>query len=53
MSARVWHTNPPSPRRVTSAHTEFVMALGWALFEENVLATASWDQEIHIYRPAF
>jgi len=53
MTARIWHTRPPTPQRVITDHSEFTMALGWALFEENVLATASWDQEIHIYRPAF
>lgn len=53
MTARVWSTRPPGARRITSAHTEFTMALGWALFEENELATAGWDQDVFVYRPAF
>lgn len=53
MTARIWSTRPAAPRRVISAHTEFAMALGWALFEENVLATGAWDQEVHVFRPAF
>lgn len=51
MTARVWVTRPsPAQIHVTAAHTEFTMALGWALFQEGLLATASWDQELHVYQ---
>lgn len=53
MTARIWNTALPAPRpaSATSHHSEFTMALGWALFDEGVIATAGWDQELHLYRP--
>lgn len=32
-------------------HREFVIGLAWSLFEAGVLATASWDQECHVFTP--
>ena len=32
-------------------HREFVIGLSWSLFEPGVLATASWDQECHVFVP--
>merc|ERR1712093_210590 len=34
---------------VYSDHKEFVVGLAWSLYEPGVLATASWDQECHIF----
>jgi peroxin-7 len=38
------------PRVVHSQHTEFVMGLAWALFDEGVLASAAWDDEVHLFK---
>ncbi|KAI0033911.1 WD40-repeat-containing domain protein [Vararia minispora EC-137] len=46
MTCRIWSTNPPDGRnlmRIHDAHTEFVVGCAWSLFDEGVLATASWD----------
>lgn len=32
-------------------HREFVVGLAWSLYEPGVLATASWDQECHVFMP--
>lgn len=52
MTARIWSVQGPAPRQIgaTSDHTEFTMGLGWALFAEGLLATASWDQHINVFR---
>ncbi|OCF60154.1 hypothetical protein L486_02834 [Kwoniella mangroviensis CBS 10435] len=52
MTCRVWNINQstPSPIHVHSNHTEFVMALGWSLFDPGLLASAAWDEEVHLYR---
>lgn len=60
MTARVWHvpdlhTGPPALIRngrlgkVYSAHTEFVIGLSWSLYHPGVIASASWDQQVHIW----
>lgn len=66
MTARTWRIDglaqiglsPPGtgmaiPRctDVYDSHQEFVLGLGWSLFEPGVLATASWDHEVHAYLP--
>ncbi|GMK58744.1 hypothetical protein CspeluHIS016_0601860 [Cutaneotrichosporon spelunceum] len=51
MSTRVWRTAPPGIMGMMHDHSEFCMALGWALFEEGVLATGGWDQVVNVYRP--
>jgi peroxin-7 len=51
MSTRVWRTSPPGIMGIMHDHSEFCMALGWALFEEGVLATGGWDQVVNVYRP--
>lgn len=35
--------------RVHSLHTEFVVGIGWSLYEAGVLASCSWDQETHLW----
>jgi peroxin-7 len=30
-------------------HTEFVVGLSWSLFEQGVIASASWDQQVHLW----
>ncbi|WVW81269.1 hypothetical protein I302_103260 [Kwoniella bestiolae CBS 10118] len=52
MTCRVWNINnpSPSPTYVHSDHTEFVMGLGWSLFDPGLLASAAWDEEVHLYR---
>lgn len=36
--------------RVHGAHTEFVVGVGWSLYEEGVVASCGWDQEVHLWR---
>lgn len=36
---------------VYADHREFVIGLAWSMFEPGVLATASWDQECHVFVP--
>jgi peroxin-7 len=31
-------------------HSEFVVAVGWSLYDEGVVGSASWDQEVHLWR---
>ncbi|WVR03084.1 hypothetical protein IAU60_000073 [Kwoniella sp. DSM 27419] len=60
MTCQVWNTSSslptgmrkptPQPVYVHAEHTEFVMALGWALFDPGLLASASWDEQVHLYR---
>ncbi|WWC57588.1 uncharacterized protein I303_100120 [Kwoniella dejecticola CBS 10117] len=50
MACRVWNTNPPSPAYIHQDHTEFAMGLGWSLFDPGLLASAAWDEEVHLYR---
>ncbi|EJU03715.1 WD40 repeat-like protein [Dacryopinax primogenitus] len=58
MTCRIWTTQPSSPGSssqlyVHNAHTEFVVGCAWSFFDEDVLATCSWDQSVHIFRPPF
>ncbi|KZV65186.1 WD40 repeat-like protein [Peniophora sp. CONT] len=53
MTCRVWTTNPPDGRnllRIHDAHTEFVVSCAWSIYEEGVLATASWDNKVDVFR---
>jgi len=50
MTCRSWSTKPPGPRLVHTDHTEFCMGVAWALFDEGLLASCAWDQEVHLYR---
>lgn len=36
--------------RVWDRHKEFVVGVGWSLFEEGTVASCSWDQEVHLWR---
>lgn len=36
--------------RIYDGHTEFVVGAAWSLYEEGLLATCSWDQEVHLWR---
>lgn len=36
--------------KVYDGHTEFVVGAAWSLYEEGLLATCSWDQEVHLWR---
>lgn len=35
--------------RIFDQHTEFVVGTAWSLFEENVIATCSWDQTVALW----
>jgi peroxin-7 len=35
---------------VHTDHSEFVMGLGWALFDPGLLGSCAWDEEVHLYR---
>ncbi|WWC90196.1 uncharacterized protein L201_005129 [Kwoniella dendrophila CBS 6074] len=50
MTVRTWNTNPQVPGYIHSAHTEFVMAVGWSLYDPGLIASAAWDEEVHLYR---
>ncbi|PLW16693.1 hypothetical protein PCASD_09663 [Puccinia coronata f. sp. avenae] len=49
------HPRPPSaaatPHNIAvhNAHKEFVFGLAWSFYHPGVLATASWDQEVHLW----
>lgn len=36
--------------RVYDGHTEFVVGAAFSLYEEGVIASCSWDQEVHLWR---
>ncbi|BGP70007.1 hypothetical protein NBRC10513v2_003360 [Rhodotorula toruloides] len=36
--------------RVWDRHTEFVVGVAWSLYEEGLVASCSWDQEVHLWR---
>ncbi|KAK8844752.1 hypothetical protein IAR55_006602 [Kwoniella newhampshirensis] len=50
MTCRTWSTASPGTGTSHSDHTEFVMGVGWALFDEGLLASAAWDEEVHLFR---
>lgn len=65
MTGRVWSlapdavsTQPRQPGNMTTGrlgrvhdlHSEFVVGLSWSLYDPGAIATASWDQEIHVWR---
>ncbi|WWD22694.1 hypothetical protein CI109_107187 [Kwoniella shandongensis] len=50
MTCRTWSTTNPGMGSCHSDHSEFVMGVGWALFDEGLLASAAWDEEVHLYR---
>lgn len=37
-------------RQVHDAHTEFVVGLGWSLFQEGLIASTAWDMSVHLWR---
>lgn len=39
-----------SSRGVYDAHTEFVVGLGWSLFQEGIVASTAWDMSVHLWR---
>jgi peroxin-7 len=43
-------TGPGALSQIHDLHSEFVVGLGWSLYDEGVLATTSWDCETHIFR---
>jgi peroxin-7 len=36
--------------RIHDNHSEFVVGVGWSLFEEGVIGSCSWDQELHLWK---
>ncbi|KAL7420410.1 peroxisomal targeting signal 2 receptor [Cryptotrichosporon argae] len=49
MTCRIWSMTQ-GPLAEHPDHTEFTIALGWALFDEGVVGSAAWDQEVHVWR---
>ncbi|KNZ55465.1 hypothetical protein VP01_2670g6 [Puccinia sorghi] len=59
MTARVWavpqiapklpHPHPAALIGIHHLHKEFVFGLAWSLFQPGLLATASWDQQVHLW----
>jgi peroxin-7 len=36
--------------KIMNLHTEFVVGLGWSLFEEGKIASAAWDSSVLLWR---
>ncbi|CAO1631251.1 unnamed protein product [Parajaminaea phylloscopi] len=36
-------------RSVHNAHTEFVVGVGWSLFQEGLVASTAWDMSVHLW----
>ncbi|KAF8966358.1 WD40-repeat-containing domain protein [Flammula alnicola] len=55
MTCRVWTTTPapgrPQLLHIHDPHTEFVVGVGWSLYDEGVLASCGWDGRLNIFRP--
>ncbi|CAO1617888.1 unnamed protein product [Sympodiomycopsis kandeliae] len=64
MSVRIWNTDhpalslasslapqgKPSPaKKIHDAHTEFVVGLGWSLYNPGLVATTAWDMSVHLW----
>lgn len=49
MSVNVWDLNVGNVIQHFDHHSEFVLGVDWSLFEENVLATASWDRTVCVW----
>lgn len=45
-----WQMGGAPERSVHDQHSEFVMGMGWALFDQGLLASCAWDQEVHLFR---
>ncbi|KDR80692.1 hypothetical protein GALMADRAFT_153143 [Galerina marginata CBS 339.88] len=54
MTCRVWTTTPtpgrPQLLHIHDPHTEFVVGVGWSLYEEGVLASCGWDGKLSVFR---
>lgn len=50
MSASVWDTRNGSVVYVHGAHKEFVFGIDWSLFQPGLLATCSWDEQVHLFQ---
>ncbi|ORY26493.1 WD40-repeat-containing domain protein [Naematelia encephala] len=50
MSCKSWDMRTSSLRRAYTAHREFCMGLAWALFDDGLLSTCAWDEEVHLFR---
>ncbi|CAH7675235.1 peroxisomal targeting signal 2 receptor [Phakopsora pachyrhizi] len=37
------------PKTLHVAHREFVVGLAWSFFHPGIIATASWDQQVHLW----
>ncbi|KAJ2370109.1 peroxisomal targeting signal 2 receptor [Coemansia sp. RSA 2611] len=49
MSASVWDTRNGSVVFVHDAHREFVFGVDWSLFHPGMMATCSWDEQVHLF----
>ncbi|KAJ2774638.1 peroxisomal targeting signal 2 receptor [Coemansia nantahalensis] len=49
MSASVWDTRSGAVVHVHDAHTEFVFGVDWSLFHPGLLASCSWDEQVHLF----
>lgn len=41
---------PGAMRSLHDGHTEFVVGLGWSLFQEGLVASTAWDMSVHLWR---
>ncbi|KAJ2852514.1 peroxisomal targeting signal 2 receptor [Coemansia brasiliensis] len=50
MSASIWDVRNGSVVFVHDAHREFVFGVDWSLFHPGVMATCSWDEQVHLFK---
>ncbi|KAJ1646365.1 peroxisomal targeting signal 2 receptor [Coemansia erecta] len=49
MSASIWDIRNGSVVFVHDAHKEFVFGIDWSLFHPGLIASCSWDEQIHVF----
>ncbi|KAJ1818973.1 peroxisomal targeting signal 2 receptor [Coemansia sp. RSA 2598] len=49
MSASIWDIRNGSVVFVHDAHTEFVFGIDWSFFHPGLIASCSWDEQIHVF----
>ena len=52
MTVALWNVDAPEPLQfVHDRHTEFVCGVDFNLYLPGQLATASWDESVHVFTP--
>ncbi|KAJ2617209.1 peroxisomal targeting signal 2 receptor [Coemansia sp. RSA 1365] len=50
MSASVWDVRNGTVVYVHDLHKEFVFGIDWSLFHSGLMATCSWDEQVHLFQ---